>query len=66
MGLSFGIEDKTFIRNKIDLGALSVLDYTPILEFVELVLNEEYQGVYLMGQKVEVAENVLIFPKMDT
>ena len=59
------LSDKTFIRNKIarDLGALSVLDYTPKLEFVELVLNEEYQGVYLMGQKVEVAENRVNLPE---
>lgn len=53
------LSDKSFIRNKIarDLSRMSDLEYTPALEYVEVVLNGQPQGVYLIGQKVEESDN---------
>lgn len=53
------LSDKTFIRNKIAryLGQISSLEYTPAARYVEVVLNDEYQGLYLIGQKVEESSN---------
>ena len=51
--------DKSMIRNKIAryMGGLSDLEYTPNAEYVELFINEDYQGTYLIGQKVEESSN---------
>ena len=51
--------DKSMIRNKIAryMGELSDLEYTPNAEYVELFINEDYQGTYLIGQKVEESSN---------
>ena len=51
--------DKSMIRNKIAryIGELSDLEYTPNAEYVELFINEDYQGTYLIGQKVEESSN---------
>ena len=51
--------DKSMIRNKIAryMGELSDLEYTPNAEYVELFINEDYQGTYLIGQKVEESNN---------
>ena len=56
--------DKSLIRNKIalDLGAMSRLDYTPKGEYAEVFLNNEYNGTYLITQKVEVKSNRLNLP----
>ena len=41
------LSDKTFIRNKIAryLGNRSRFDYTPTAKYVELYVNDEYQGL---------------------
>jgi hypothetical protein len=51
--------DKSLIRNKIayEMGALSSLDYTPKGEYVELFLNNNHLGTYLLSQKVEESNN---------
>ncbi|MBL7472932.1 CotH kinase family protein [Robertkochia sediminum] len=51
--------DKSLMRNKItyEMGAMSTLGYTPKGEFVDLFVNDDYQGTYLMAQKVEVTPN---------
>ena len=56
--------DKSLIRNKIsfDLGAMSLLEYTPKGEYAEVFLNDEYNGTYLIAQKVEVKSNRLNLP----
>lgn len=56
--------DKSLIRNKIsfDLGEMSVLEYTPKGEYAEVFLNGEYNGTYLVSQKVEVTSNRLDLP----
>ncbi len=53
------LSDKTFIRNKIAryLGNMSRFDYTPTAKYVELYVNDEYQGLYLIGQKIEESSN---------
>ena len=39
------------------MGELSDLEYTPNAEYIELFINEDYQGTYLIGQKVEESNN---------
>lgn len=53
------LSDKTLIRNMIarDWGQLSRLEYTPQLRFAEVFLNDDPQGVYVLGQKVEETNN---------
>lgn len=51
--------DKTFLRNKtaFELGHLSVLEWTPSSYFADVVINNEYNGTYLISQKVEEGKN---------
>ncbi len=51
--------DGSYIRNKIirDLAYDSVDAFEPRGEFTELYLNGEYQGLYLLTEAVEAAEN---------
>ena len=51
--------DKSMIRNKIAryMGKNSRLEYTPSAEYAELFINDDYQGTYLIGQKVEESKN---------
>lgn len=41
------------------LGAASGLDWTPSGDFVELVLNGEYQGLYFLSERVEASSGRL-------
>ena len=47
--------DKSLVRNKIsyDMGLMSRFDYSPTGKFVEVILNGDSQGTYLLAQKVE-------------
>ena len=51
--------DKTMIRNKIafDMGEMSILDWTPNSQFIELFINDSYRGTYQISQKVEETQN---------
>ncbi|MEM1328417.1 MAG: CotH kinase family protein [Bacteroidota bacterium] len=53
--------DKTMLRNTLafQLGQMSDLVWTPNDEPIELFLNNEYVGTYLLTQKVEVTKNRL-------
>lgn len=53
------ISDISLIRNKLarDLANLSRFDYVPQAKYTELRINDEYAGVYLIGQKVEESSN---------
>lgn len=53
--------DGAYIRNKLilDLANQITEDYEPEGEFVELYLNGSYQGVYLLTEGVEIAQNRL-------
>jgi hypothetical protein len=58
-GLLANYNDKTLMRNKIafDLGKRIGADYTPQSRFVEVVLNGQYWGNYLLTSLVEIHEN---------
>ena len=53
------LSDKSLIRNKIsrEMGDISRFDYVPKAEYVELFINDQHAGTYLMGQKVEESKN---------
>jgi hypothetical protein len=53
--------DKSLLRNTLafEMGYLSSLDYTPQGEFAEVYINNNYQGIYNITQKVEVSDNRL-------
>ena len=51
--------DKTSLRNHLAfyMGGISMLEYTPRCHFVELMLNGEYMGTYLLGEKIKIGES---------
>jgi len=51
--------DKTMLRNKtaFELGYRSKLDWTPASVHAEVIINGEYNGTYLITQKVEESKN---------
>jgi hypothetical protein len=53
------ISDPSLIRNKIvrEMANISRFDYVPQAEYVELFINNEHAGTYLIGQKVEESKN---------
>lgn len=53
--------DDTNLRNKLvlDLASRSGLRWTPESRWVDVYLNGEYSGLYLLTEKIEVAENRL-------
>lgn len=57
--------DKTLLKNYLmyRLSAKLGAFYAPRCEFVELYLNGEYLGVYLLTETIEIAENRINMPK---
>ena len=53
------ISDVSLIRNKLarEIANIGSFDYVPQAEYVELFLNGQHQGTYLIGQKVEESVN---------
>ena len=53
------LSDKSLIRNKIsrEMGDISRFDYVPKAEYVELFINDQHAGTYLIGQKIEESKN---------
>ena len=51
--------DKTMIRNATAfyMGDISHLEYTPHFHFVDVVLNERYQGTYQLGDNLNISKN---------
>lgn len=51
--------DKTMLRNYIAyyMGKLSNLDYSPTFHFIELFLNGEYRGTYMLGDKLKISKD---------
>lgn len=46
--------DKTLIRNYLAYNLTGeIMDYSPNVRFIELFLNEEYQGLYLLTEKID-------------
>ena len=57
--------DKTLLKNFITLKLYSWLGgiYTPKTQFVELYLNKEYQGVYLLSENIKVTKHRINIPR---
>lgn len=57
--------DKTMIRNELafQLSKMSNLDWTPESRYVNVILNDEYIGVYQVTQKVEGTSNRVALPE---
>ena len=51
--------DKTLLRNKLalELGAAIGMAWTPRTAFVELHLNNRYEGVYLLSENIKIARD---------
>ena len=51
--------DKTSLRNATAfyLSRLSLLDYTPRAEFIDLMLNGRYNGTYQLTEKIKIGKN---------
>ena len=51
--------DRSMIRNKLtyEMGRISNFDYSPEGKYVELFMNGEPQGTYVLAQKVEESRN---------
>ncbi len=64
--------DKTLIRNYLCYNLSGeIMDYAPNVRFCELILNNEYMGVYLLVEKIKQNDNGRIFitetdPKLET
>lgn len=51
--------DKTLLRNDIAFwmgNEMSLLDWTPHYESVDLVLNGQYKGIYQLGEKIKISK----------
>ena len=60
--------DRTHLRNYISYKLAGWLgdDYTPRAQYVELYLNREYMGLYLLAESVKVGKNRVNIPKTDS
>lgn len=53
--------DRSMIRNKLsyEMGQMSNFDYSPQGKYVEVYINDQPQGTYVLAQKVEESKNRL-------
>ena len=60
--------DKSMLRNYITYQLAGILgdEYFPKCKFVELYLNRQYLGIYLLVEHVKVSENRVDIPKNDS
>lgn len=51
--------DKSMIRNDLamTMGKMSKLDWTPSCHYVELILNGQYNGTYLLSEKIKASDH---------
>jgi len=59
--------DKTHLRNLISFKLSSLLGaiYTPQSQFVELYLNRQYMGIYLLSETIKIGNHRVHIPKND-
>jgi len=58
--------DKTLIKNVLGLAqARKLFPYAPRTRWVELILNDEYHGVYTLTEKIERGRNKLDVPSVE-
>lgn len=60
--------DKTLMRNKLalDLGNEMGLEYTSKAEYVDVILNGEYIGNYLLCEQVEISETRIDIDELES
>lgn len=59
--------DETMLRNLItfDMARQLKVPYTPEAKHVNLYINGEYRGLYLLSEKVEIGENRVALQDME-
>ena len=59
--------DKTLLRDYLmsRLGHWLGVKFTPKMQFVELYLNREYKGVYLLTESIKIGKNRVNIPKTE-
>ena len=59
--------DKTLLRNRIgyQMSTIFGLKYTPACHYVDVILNGDYKGNYLLCDQIEVDKNRVDITKMD-
>jgi hypothetical protein len=58
--------DKTLIKNVLGLAqARQLFPYAPETRWVELILNDEYHGVYTLTEKIERGKNKIDIPSVE-
>jgi len=59
--------DKTLIRNAMAyLIAAELMDYAPRVRHIELLVNDEYRGVYLLTEKIKRDKNRVDISKLNS
>lgn len=60
--------DKSMLQNYITYQLAGILgdEYFPKCKFIELYLNRQYQGIYLLVEHVKVSQNRVNIPKNDS
>ena len=57
--------DKSLIRNALTYNLYRQMgNYAPKTQFIELVINNNYRGVYVLTEKIQVGKNHLNIPKL--
>lgn len=58
--------DKTLMRNALAYSmAADIMDYAPRIRFCELVINDEYLGVYLLTEKIKRDKSRVDLPNLN-
>jgi hypothetical protein len=58
--------DKTFLRNVLAFDIFKKMgNYSPRMRYCEVVLNNEYQGIYLLGEKIKVDDGRVNISNID-
>ena len=57
--------DKSLIRNTLTYNLYRNMgNYAPKTRFIELIINDNYRGVYVLTEKIQIGENHLNIPKL--
>ena len=64
--LTANYNDKTFLRNFLAFELFRKMGhYAPRTEYCEVVVNEQYQGIYLLGEKIKQDKNRVDIAKLN-
>lgn len=57
--------DKSLIRNALAYSLYNQMgNYAPKTEFIELIINNNYQGIYVLTEKIQIGKNHINIPKL--